>query len=45
MDSESLALERDLKLDFNPFLPPKHYKYNNGRFSLLLGYNIETSSS
>ena len=28
-----------LKLDFNPFLPPKHYKYG-GRFSLLVGYNI-----
>ena len=27
-----------LKLDFNPFLPPKHYKYG-GRFSLLVGYN------
>ena len=30
---------RLLKLDFNPFLPSKHYKYG-GRFSLLLGYNI-----
>ena len=30
---------RKLKLDFNPFLPLKHYKY--GRcFSLLVGYNI-----
>ena len=28
-----------LKLDFNPFLPVKHYKYG-GRFSLLVGYNI-----
>ena len=28
-----------LKLDINPFLPPKHYKYG-GRFSLLVGYNI-----
>ena len=32
-------LLRLLKLDFNPFLPPKHYKYG-GRFSLLLGFNI-----
>ena len=30
---------RKLKLDFNPFLPPKHYKYG-GRFSPLVGYNI-----
>ena len=30
---------RKLKLDINPFLPPKHYKYG-GRFSLLVGYNI-----
>ena len=30
---------RYLKLDFNPFLPPKHYKY--GRlFSRLAGYKI-----
>jgi len=28
-----------VKLDKNPFLPPKHYKYG-GRFSLLVGYNI-----
>ena len=28
-----------LKLDMNPFLPPKHYKYG-GRFSLVVGYNI-----
>ena len=28
-----------LKLDINPFLPPKHYKCG-GRFSLLVGYNI-----
>ena len=28
-----------LKLDFNPFLPPNHYKYG-GRFSQLVGYNI-----
>ena len=30
---------RKLKLDTNPFLPPKHYKYG-GCFSLLVGYNI-----
>ena len=30
---------RKLKLNFNPFLPPKHYKYG-GRFSLPVGYNI-----
>ena len=30
---------RKLKLDFNPFLSPKHNKYG-GRFSLLVGYNI-----
>ena len=30
---------RKLKLDINPFLPPKHYKYG-GRFSLLVAYNI-----
>ena len=30
---------RKLKVDFNPFLPPKHYKYG-GRFSLLVGYNM-----
>ena len=34
-----LNIFRKLKLDFNPFLPPKHYKYG-GRFSLLVGYNI-----
>ena len=28
---------RKLKLDINPFLPPKHYKYG-GRFSPLAGY-------
>ena len=28
-----------LKVDINPFLPPKHYKYG-GRFSLLVGYNM-----
>ena len=28
-----------LKLDFNPFLSPKHYKYDR-RFSLLVDYNI-----
>ena len=30
---------RKLKLDFNPFLTPKHYKYV-GHFSLLVGYNM-----
>ena len=30
---------RKLKLDFNPFLLPKHYKCG-GRCSLLVGYNI-----
>ena len=30
-----LNIFRKLKLDFNPFLPPKHYKYG-GRFSLLV---------
>ena len=34
-----LSIFRKLKLDFNPLLPPKHYKYG-GRFSLLVGYNI-----
>jgi len=34
-----LNIFRKLKLDINPFLPPKHYKYG-GRFSLLVGYNI-----
>ena len=29
---------RKLKLDINPFLPPKHYKYGE-RFSLLVGCN------
>ena len=33
-----------LKLDFNPVLPPKHYKYG-GRFSPVVGYNIQPSSS
>ena len=33
-----------LKLDFNPFLPPKHYNYSR-RFSLLECYNIKPSSS
>ena len=28
-----------LKLEINPFLPPKHYKYDR-RLSLLVGYNI-----
>ena len=39
-----LNISRKLKLDFNPFLPPKHYKYGR-RFSLLVGYNIEPTSS
>ena len=34
-----LNIFRKLKLDIDPFLPPKHYKYG-GRFSLLVGYNI-----
>ena len=34
-----LNIFRKLKLDFNPFLPLKHYKYG-GPFSLLVGYNI-----
>ena len=34
-----LNIFRKLRLDFNPFLPPKHYKYG-GRFSLIVGYNI-----
>ena len=34
-----LNIFREWKLDINPFLPPKHYKYG-GRFSLLVGYNI-----
>ena len=32
-------LFRNLNLDINPFLLPKHYKYG-GRFSLLVDYNI-----
>ena len=34
-----LNIFRKLKLDINPFLLPKHYKYG-GRFSRLVGYNI-----
>ena len=34
-----LNIFRKLKLDIDPFLPPKHYKYG-GRFSLLVCYNI-----
>ena len=34
-----LNIFRKLKLDLNPFLPPKHYKYG-GRLSLLVGYDI-----
>ena len=33
-----------LKLDINPFLSPKHYKYG-GHFSLLVSYNIKPTSS
>jgi len=33
------VISRKLKLDINPFLLPKHYKYG-GHFSLLVGYNI-----
>ena len=39
-----LNIFRKLKLDINPFLPPKHYKYG-GRFSPPAGYNIEPTSS
>ena len=39
-----LNIFRKLKLDFNPFLPSKNYKYG-GRFSLLVGYNIGPTSS
>ena len=35
----TLNIFRKLKVDFNPFLPPKHYKYG-GRFSLLVSYNM-----
>ena len=35
---------RLLKLDFNPFLPTKDYKYGR-RLSRLVGYNIEPTSS
>ena len=34
-----LHILRKLKLDINPFLPLKRYKYG-GHFSLLVGYNI-----
>ena len=34
-----LTIFRKLKLDINPFLPPKQCKYNE-RFSLPVGYNI-----
>ena len=34
-----LNILRKLELDFNPFLPLKHYKYGVP-FSLLVGYNI-----
>ena len=39
-----LNIFRKCKLDINPFLPPKHYKYDGG-LSLLVGYNIEPTSS
>jgi len=46
IDSEAMVKKilrinifRKLKLDINPFLSPKHYKYG-GRFLLLVGYNI-----
>ena len=35
----TLNIFRKLKVDFNPFLPPKLYKYG-GRFSLLVSYNM-----
>ena len=38
-----LNIFRKLKLDINPFLPPKHYKYG-GLFSLLVGYDIKPTS-
>ena len=37
---ETKQLQRQLELDFNPFLPLK-----SRRFSLLVGYNIQPSSS
>ena len=42
MGSESIAHEAEgqLKLDFNPFLPPK-----SRRFSILVDNNIYSSSS
>ena len=39
-----LNIFRKLKLDINPFLLPKYYK-NGGRISLVVGYNIEPTSS
>ena len=39
-----LNIFRKLKLDFNPFLPLKHYKYG-GHFSPRVGYNIKHTSS
>ena len=35
----TLNIFRKLKVEFNPFLPPKHYKYG-GRFSLLVDYSM-----
>ena len=34
-----IQLVGEKKLDINPFLLPKHYKYG-GRFLLLAGYNM-----
>ena len=39
-----LNIFRKLKLDLNPLLPPKDYKYG-GRFSLLVSYNIQPTRS
>jgi len=39
IQTKQLGTFPKLKLDINPFLPPKHYRCG-GRFSLLVGYNI-----
>ena len=39
-----LNIFHKLKLGMNSFFPPKHYKYG-GRFSLLVGYNIQPTTS
>ena len=39
-----LNIFRKLKLEINPFFPPKQYKYGR-RFLLLVGYNIQPTSS